>query len=372
MKSTSTTYKDAAIVLAWPDTTARGDHTWCTVLKRLGILKNQNFKVGHAAILLVSGADGSVHYFDFGRYVTPRGFGRARSVDTDPCLEINTQATLDPHNYQVPISNLNEVLLELESKKQYSHGNGVLFASVCLNFDFKKGYACAMDFVHRGSMIYSAFMPGNSNCSRFVESVLIAGLNPASKQRKSLIVHETFVSSPISNVVNASCNRHVYIVDEDKISSNPMSRSDSRAFFVSQTLANFRKDAAQELPDDNNPGFTHEPERPDSLPEHAQWLGGIGEGAWFQIVGESDIIKLVKFDYHGNVEFERMVESSEVNWRQSFTIDYDTHASKLTVVQNNRRISAKLKDVVIHTQILNSTPNELKTNIEHELQYSEV
>lgn len=372
MKNSFGSFKDAAIILAWPDTTARGDHTWCTVLKRMGVLKNQNFKVGHAAIMLVNGADGSVHYFDFGRYVTPRGYGRARSVDTDPCLRIYTKAILDPLNYQVPISNLDEVLLELESKKQYSHGNGILYASVCLDFDFKKSYECAIDFVRRGSMIYSAFMPGNSNCSRFVESVLIAGLNPASKQRKSLIVHETIVSSPISNVVNGSCNRLVYLVDNGRISSKPMSRADSRAFFVSQTLANFRKGAARELPDDNNPGFTHEPERPESLPNDAQWLGGIGEGAWFQIKVESDIIKLVKFDFQGNVEFKRMVETDEVNWRQEFSIDYDTHASKLTVLQKNKRTSIPLKDVVEQNVNNDLTPNELKTDIEHELQYSEV
>lgn len=372
MKNTSTAHIDAAIILAWPDTTARGDHTWCTVLKQIGILKNQNFKVGHAAIMLINGADGSVHYFDFGRYLTPRGYGRARSVETDPCLKIDTKVILDPQNKQVPISNLDDVLLELESKKQYSHGSGVLYASVCLDFDFKKGYACAMDFVHRGSMIYSAFMPGNSNCSRFVESVLIAGLNPDSKQRKSLIIHETIVSSPISNVVNGSCNHHVYMVEDGRISSKPMSRADSRAYFVSQTLANFRKRAACELPDDTTPGYTHEPVRPETLPIEAQWLGGIGEGAWFQIVVESDIIKLVKFDVRGNVEFERLVDSDEVNWKQPFNIDYDTHASKLTVLQNNKRISIALKDVHIHTNSIKPTPKELNTAFEHELQYSEI
>lgn len=372
MKKTSRLYKDAAIVLAWPDTTARGDHTWCTVLKRLGILKNQNFKVGHAAILLVDGADGSVHYFDFGRYVTPRGYGRARSVNTDPCLRIHTKAVLDLKNKLIPISNLEDVLMELESKKHYSHGKGVLFASVCQDFDFKMGYACALDFVHRGSMIYSAFMPGNSNCSRFVESVLIAGLNPDSKQRKSLIIHETIVSSPISNVVNGASNRHVYVVEKGRVYSRPMSRADSRAFFVSQTLSNFRMDAARKLPDDNDPGFTHEPERPATLPKDAQWLGGIGEGAWFHLVVESDIIKLVKFDYLGNLEFTRIVASTEVNWNQSFKIDYDTHALKLTILQNKTKISVPIKDEINQMYIIEQTPKELLTDKEHELHYSEV
>ncbi len=372
MSNPKQTYKDAAIILAWPDTTARGDHTWCTVLKRFGILKNQNFKVGHAAVMLINGVDGSIHYFDFGRYVTPRGFGRARSVDTDPCLKINTHADLDPTNNQVPISNLDDILFELESMKQYSHGNGVLYASVCLDFEFQKGYACALDFVHRGSIIYSAFMPGNSNCSRFVESVLIAGLRPDSVQRKRLIVHETIVSSPISNVVNGSCNRHVFVVDQGKISSKPMTRADSRAYFVRQTLANFRRDGAAELPDDNNPGYTHEPVRPTTVPKDAQWLGGIGEGAWFQVMLATDIKKLVKYDLYGNVEYERIVDPTEVDWTLPFKVDYDTHASKLTILQHDHRITIHLESTINFIQTTDSTPNQLKTEAKHELQHTEV
>jgi hypothetical protein len=254
--------------------------------------------------------------------------------------------------------------------KSYTHGKGVLYASVCLDLDFSMAFSCATDFVHRGSMIYSAFMPGNSNCSRFVESVLIAGLNPKSKQRKRLIVHETIVSSPISNVVNGSCNRHVYMAVDGKITSRPMTRMDSRSFFVSQTLANFRQDAARELPDDISPGFTHEPQRPETLPETAQWLGGIGEGAWFQLVVDSDMTKLVKFDVDGNVEFERMVVPSELDFKEPYCIDYDTHATKLTILQHHKRVSIPLQQRARHHLVFEDTPNKKNTAFIHELQHT--
>lgn len=66
-------YADIAISIAWPDQTARGDERWMSLLKRIGIVKNLNFRVGHAAIVLIERNTGQLRYFDFGRYITPRG-----------------------------------------------------------------------------------------------------------------------------------------------------------------------------------------------------------------------------------------------------------------------------------------------------------
>jgi hypothetical protein len=370
MKSNPATHQDYAIVLAWPDTTARGDHTWCQVLKKMGVLKNQNFKVGHAAVLLVNRTDGRLHYFDFGRYVTPRGYGRARSVDTDPLLVFNTIADVHPGNLLMPIGNIEDILIELESNKLSTHGNGPLYASISTNIDFRLAYNCAMDFVRRGSMVYSAFMPGNSNCSRFVESVLITGLKPGTLQRRKLIVHETIVSSPISNVVNASCNGHVYIVEDQEVRMKPMKRSESRAFFVDQTLSNFKQTAAVDLPSDERAGFTDEPLRPDGVPSDAQWLGGIGEGAWFHIVGSPNGQKLTKFDLGGMPEFERWLAPNQINWDTPYQIVYDTHALKVTLLQQNNRVIISLQSQINGDSRILDRGNELNTHITHELQYS--
>jgi hypothetical protein len=103
-------YNDLAIPIAWPDQTARGDELWMAALKKLGVVKNLNFKVGHAAIVLIERKTGHLRYFDFGRYITPRGFGRARSSQFDPRLELTTVAEFSDSG---ELLNFEEILLEL-------------------------------------------------------------------------------------------------------------------------------------------------------------------------------------------------------------------------------------------------------------------
>src|SRR5690606_41788738 len=95
------TPRGLAIPWAWPDKTAYGDEKWMRWLKRFGIVKNLNFKVGHAAILLIDRQSGEVAYFDFGRYVAPRGYGRARSKVFDPRLELYTLAKFSDSGLQI-------------------------------------------------------------------------------------------------------------------------------------------------------------------------------------------------------------------------------------------------------------------------------
>lgn len=77
-------YRSAVLVLAWPETTARGEEKLVRFLKRIGLIRNTNMRVGHAAMAVIQVGSSEVEYFDFGRYITPRPFGRVRSVETDP------------------------------------------------------------------------------------------------------------------------------------------------------------------------------------------------------------------------------------------------------------------------------------------------
>ncbi len=388
-------YRDFAIVLSWPETTARGDHKWCDVLQKVGVLKNKNFRVGHAAIILINTADGSLHYYDFGRYVTPRGYGRARSASTDPKLSFEVSAHTqnssldqwrDPAEYieevvktpdfmSTPVYNLVDIILELESKKRYTHGNGPVFFSVADSIDFGLANQRAESFVQKGSMKYSAFMPGNSNCSRFVESVLLAGLKSTTRQRKNLIIHETIISSPISNVVNASYDGMVYQYNGEKFFGQTMNRKQSLRFFMDKTLANFKKDSTVDLPDDTEPGCTHEPERPVTLPSDVQWLGGIGEGAWYRIEKTKGHFSLLRYDMSGEIEFARSFTSTWFNPDKPYRITYDTHALKLTVIQDGQVREIELKNSINSSRAIadpSQTMNSTKSNPQssNALQYS--
>ena len=73
---------DFIIVLAWPEglTTAAG--SWYDKI----LATNGKYRVGHSALVLVNSKTKKLQYFDFGRYHTPLGFGRARDSQTDPDL----------------------------------------------------------------------------------------------------------------------------------------------------------------------------------------------------------------------------------------------------------------------------------------------
>ena len=105
--------RDFAIVLAWPDATIRGDEKWMMFFRKLGIVKNLNFKVGHTGVVIVSHKTGELLYYDFGRYIAPRGYGRARSKFSDPQLVINTKAEISGNK----IENLLEIAEAFEEVK---------------------------------------------------------------------------------------------------------------------------------------------------------------------------------------------------------------------------------------------------------------
>ena len=88
-----------AIVLAWPETLCKQAGSWYDpVLQWVSINKNNYYKIGHAAIVLVDSKTGDCHYFDFGRYHAPYQHGRVRSAVTDHDLEIKTKASVNANS----------------------------------------------------------------------------------------------------------------------------------------------------------------------------------------------------------------------------------------------------------------------------------
>jgi hypothetical protein len=346
--------KGTALVIAWPDTTARGDDNWYNVLKKLGLVKNLNFKVGHAAIVLVENATGELYYYDFGRYITPRGMGRARSRDSDPKLSLDQKAQFDSKG---KISNLAAIASELTFKKEATHGNGPMFFSVRYNLQFEACKKTADFWVQKGSTPYGALAKGNNSCSRYVWQVLQAGHQPKKNIFKSIHIHETLFSSPISNVVNACPNRNIYIFDQSILSVIKMNRFKSLSFFIRQLSHNFMSSKSSNLPDDNVIGLINQPERPLNLPPEAQWLGGIGEGAWYTYTfTQNDEIKVSRYDKDGQLEFENTyLAPNDVLFSEEIKIHYDSHYSQTTLLINGH--SVKLERVQKIELILNAEIN---------------
>src|SRR5690606_8116479 len=330
------TFTDIAIPISWPDKTALGDEKWMIFLKQIGLVKNLHFKVGHAALLLIERNSGNTRYFDFGRYLSPRGYGRARSTLFDPRLEIITKAVITP---QDEIQNIEEILRELCKKEEATHGGGRTVFSICKKVSFSKCVAYAEKLVAEGPILYGALAKNNNSCSRFVAQVVTEGMDADDKRRRKILYPECLKASPMSNVVNAAPNEEVFCYEQGILKQWKMKRKDSLLFQFGLLKDNFTKKGSQNLASDQIPGMISAPPCPPLVPPHAQWIGGIGEGAWFrleQLQGEN-IFVIYKYAVSGNLEYKiqtTCIQNFDINRPYTFTFNF-LHSSYSILQDDN-------------------------------------
>lgn len=328
-------FNDIAIPISWPDKTALGDEKWMRFLKRIGIVKNLHFKVGHAAILLIEKNSGRVRYFDFGRYLCPRGYGRARSALFDPRLELVTRAHITPTG---DIQNMKEILEELCAKENATHGGGRTVFSLCKQVSYSKCTAYAEKLVAAGPILYGALAKNNNSCSRFVAQILTEGMEADDRRRRKILYPECLKASPTSNVVNATINGEIFCYEHGELKRWKMLRKDSLVFQFGLLKDNFTKSGAKKLGADHTPGMVEAPPRPSFLPVDTQWVGGIGEGAWFgleQLQGNGTFI-IRKYAASGTLEYEvrtTCIQNFRIDLPYTFTPNF--LFSSYSVLQND-------------------------------------
>ncbi len=192
-------YNGIAIALAWPDTLCKEPGSWYDrPMKWLGVNKNHYYKVGHSAVVLIENESGVCSYYDFGRYHSPYQHGRVRSAFTDHELKINSKAKLSKKG---GLENYNEILLEVFNNPS-CHGTGQLFASYC-EVDFKAAQEKAIQMQLESPIAYGPFLPFGTNCSRFVNNVLLAG-RPKWYHQFVLAYPRTLSPTPMGNVMALS------------------------------------------------------------------------------------------------------------------------------------------------------------------------
>ena len=163
-----------AIALAWPQTLCKQAGAWYDrVMYLLGINGRGYYKVGHAAVVLVESSSGTCHYYDFGRYHAPHGYGRVRSAKTDHDLHIKTKAAIHKNE----IINLEEILFELYHNPS-THGAGTIYGAQ-IPVDFNRSHQLALELQDNDFIAYGPFISRGTNCSRFVNSILRAGCTRA-------------------------------------------------------------------------------------------------------------------------------------------------------------------------------------------------
>lgn len=189
-------YNGFAIALAWPETLCKRAGAWYDFpLHYLGVSNKGYYKVGHAAVLLVDDETRDCRYFDFGRYHAPHGHGRVRSAETDHDLTINTKAVIPSNSKK--IVNLDEILTELYHNPS-THGSGEIYGAAA-RIQFNKALYCTRMLQVQEFIPYGPFIPSGTNCSRFVSSVVQAGL-PALLQRMKLKIPLTISPTPMWNL----------------------------------------------------------------------------------------------------------------------------------------------------------------------------
>jgi hypothetical protein len=293
-----------AIALAWPQTYCKQAGAWYdAIMGGLGISKNNYYKAGHAALVLVDHENSKCHYFDFGRYHAPFQHGRVRSVETDHELAINTIPLIS--NDGSTLGNFKEILTELQGNPA-CHGEGALYASYC-PVNFKRAFEKATEMQKLSPIRYGPFQYKGSNCSRFVNAVILAG-KPDWKARIKLRYLVPLTPTPLNNV-NALNDRLVL----PKFSEVEM-------FYPAH------KRGRQFLKDTLPP-----PQRHPHIPEHAQWLSGEGAGSWFVIKLNESKLLLTRYAPSGEIECEG---TYQVRNSQPFSKDFDfkvTHPSNCKI-----------------------------------------
>ena len=191
---------DFLITLAWPEGMVAGSGAWYDKI----LSTNGMYRVGHSAIVLINSATKKSYYFDFGRYHTPKGFGRVRDVETDPEI-----ALIDPEIESEKLINLEAILLEISAMKA-SHGEGRMYASLIKNINFSSAYSAAKKIQEEGMLYYGPFVLNGTNCSRFVADVIKAS-GPSFIKKLRLKYQFCISPSPKRNV--CITNNNYYIVD---------------------------------------------------------------------------------------------------------------------------------------------------------------
>jgi hypothetical protein len=191
--------KDFIIVLAWPEGMVAGAGAWYDKI----FSTNGNYRAGHSALILVNSTTNQLHYFDFGRYHSPFGFGRVRDLETDPDISLKSKPVISENL----IDNIKEILLET-SNLEATHGHGRLYASILKNIDSNKAYEKAKAIQNMGLISYGPLTPSGTNCSRFVASIMLAS-KPDWATRLRLKFPFCLSPSPKRNVSIANSNYHV-------------------------------------------------------------------------------------------------------------------------------------------------------------------
>lgn len=322
------------VILAFPDTFVTMSTEWiCKVLPLVGLGTKEYIKAGHAALVLIENETGKTRYFDFGRYVTPKGHGRVRSASTDAELHMPMTAQLSANH---TLQNLDEMLLWLDANPQKTHGAGRLLASVCDAIDYTKAEAYILQLQSRGSIPYGVFGKTGSNCARFVTDTILASTSDK-KITKALNFNKKFTPSTVGNVEKANTLQEAFQVRNGKI----------ELFEGSALKENLTNYFHKKKPEGNvtkiKKTFSKKPQ--------LQKLAGTGSNAWFEITAMElppNHFNIKRYNDLGELDYDGVYVSAQLDLSLPYQFTYDSHCEFCHIIQENKKIKLESIGTLAH------------------------
>jgi len=315
------------IPLAYPETiVAHANERYARLVPYFGIGNKTHIRAGHVALLLIDLETGVLEYFDFGRYTTPEKFGRVRGKETDFELNFPLKAKFKNNRIQ----NLKEILIFMATNPKLTHGEGTLYASVCnsINYDLAREYIQKLQ--DRGMVKYAAFKEEATNCARFVTNVIIASTEDLELKNK-LKKSKRFTPSTMESVVFSASDDEVYKISETgKISKFDSNLKTFIAKMFLDKLENYKPSNAGRI----------EPMPNSTKKNHAQWLGGVGAGAWFELyyLNEPELYRLRRISPEGRVDCDSKykISSKSFDIKRPYQFVHYSNCKFFNVMQDDR------------------------------------
>jgi len=313
------------IVLAFPDTFVKmSDELMCKLLPLVGLGTRTHIKAGHAALVLLENATGNAFYYDFGRYITPDGLGRARGANTDAELEIPFKANITEKGN---LENLEQFLLWLDAHPEKTHGSGRLVASLCEDINFEMAEQYIKELQNQGSVPYKAFGKVGSNCARFVTETILSSTDNR-ETIKHLTHNKKFTPSTIGNV-EKSTSSDIFEIYQGVI----------RPYGSNALRENLTNYFDKKVPE----SYKITPEKKE-VPDDAQFLSGIGSSAYFRLKEENGALVITRYTEYGEQDFQGLSAIPEgFDTKEPYKFVYDSNCEFCTVQQDGETFRLELK-----------------------------
>ncbi len=318
------------ITLAYPETVVRLAKEWYSPLLRFfGLGKKGYIRAGHAALVLIDKKTGALDYYDFGRYITPQTYGRVRSKRTDAELNFPLKAEISKTGM---LKNSTAILKFLATNPSLTHGEGNMFASITnsVDYDLAKNYINTLQ--DKQLIRYGAFIKTATNCARFVTDTIIAAVHN-DNIKTNLIKSNKFTPSTIGNVILASDIDQLFEVDVNGVvkSFSPPKKWSNIKYNVSYFIDSLKQytpttEGTLVAPIDNN-----------LVLPHAQWLGGIGSGAWFELykTQKHDEYRVRRISPNRiDVDAIFKIDNPNFDYNTAYHFDYPSNCYRCVIVQN--------------------------------------